>query len=228
MAFKQFHTPPVIHIDIYFFHQRSVYIPHFVCPVAVGCKRVGNINGHKILHEYAIRNSVLTSIIAFYIKGSTGTAVSIDNINPGANTQYYVNNNGGGTIQYDGFTSPLTASAAVVQCQTYHLKLAIADAGDCQYSSAVFLANKGITCPASQVPQLATTSTPLNCGNDGTATVNVTNGQGTISYNWQPGGQTTATATNLAAGTYTCTVGYTLPCPYTQTITAIKRRAGGC
>ncbi|HEY1038900.1 MAG TPA: choice-of-anchor L domain-containing protein, partial [Bacteroidia bacterium] len=142
--------------------------------------------------------------------------VSIDNVSPGS--PYYVNNTGGGSVQYDGFTTPLTASAAVVQCQTYHLKLAIADAGDCHYSSAVFLAAKGITCPSSQVPSLSATSTALNCGNDGTATVSVQNSSGPISYNWQPGGQTTQTATGLGAGTYTCTVGYTLPCPYTQTI----------
>jgi gliding motility-associated-like protein len=148
----------------------------------------------------------------------SSTYVSINNVNGGANGQYYVNNNGGSTIEYDGFTVPLTASANVSQCNTYHLKLAIADAGDCQYSSAVFLANKGITCPANQVPQLSVSNTPLNCGNDGTATVSVINGGGTITYNWQPGGQTTATAVNLAAGTYTCTVGYTLPCPFTQTI----------
>lgn len=146
----------------------------------------------------------------------SSSPVAIDNVNPGS--PYYVDNGGGGSIQYDGFTIPLTASASVVQCQTYHLKLAIADAGDCQYSSAVFLAAKGITCPASQVPVVSATSTPLNCGNDGTATATVQNSAGPISYNWQPGGQTTQTATNLAAGNYTCTVGYTLPCPYTQTV----------
>ncbi|MCD6066065.1 MAG: domain containing protein [Bacteroidetes bacterium] len=144
--------------------------------------------------------------------------IAINNVNANTNSQYFVNNGGGSTIEYDGFTVPLTATADVMQCATYHLKLAIADAKDCDYSSAVFLANKGITCPASQIPQLAASSTPLNCGDDGTATVNVTNGQGPITYNWQPGGQTSATATGLAAGVYTCTVGYTLPCPYTQTI----------
>ncbi|MDP2385353.1 MAG: choice-of-anchor L domain-containing protein [Bacteroidota bacterium] len=146
----------------------------------------------------------------------SSSPVAIDNVNPGS--PYYVDNGGGGSIQYDGFTVPLTASASVVQCQTYRLKLAIADAGDCQYSSAVFLAAKGITCPASQVPVVSASSTALNCGNDGTATATVQNSSGPISYNWQPGGQTTQTATNLAAGNYTCTVGYTLPCPYTQTV----------
>lgn len=41
--------------------------------------------------------------------------------------QYYVNNTGGATITYRGFTSVFTASAQVSPCDTFHLKLAIAD-----------------------------------------------------------------------------------------------------
>lgn len=147
-----------------------------------------------------------------------GVSVAINNINQGANTQYYVNNNGGSSVQYDGFTIPLTASVAVTKCANYHLKFAIADAGDCAYSSAVFLANGGVGCPNTLLPQLSSSSTPVNCGNDGTAQVTVANSQGPITYNWQPSGQTTATATNLGPGTYTCTVGFSLPCPFTQTV----------
>lgn len=55
--------------------------------------------------------------------------------------QYYVDNlaNNGQQITYDGFTTVLTAVAAVIPCDTYHLKLAIADAGDGSYDSGVFL-----------------------------------------------------------------------------------------
>lgn len=78
--------------------------------------------------------------------------VSIDNINNGTsnngpctNCQYYVNNGTGTTptanpyIQYDGFTTVLVASSNVVPCQTYHIKLAVADAGDHAYDTGVFL-----------------------------------------------------------------------------------------
>jgi len=58
------------------------------------------------------------------------------------NTDYYVDNEGNGdptSVQFDGFTVILTA-AAQVQCgQTYHIKIAIADAGDTAFDSAVFL-----------------------------------------------------------------------------------------
>jgi gliding motility-associated-like protein len=43
-------------------------------------------------------------------------------------------------------------------------------------------------------------------GNSGTATVTVSSGTGPFSYSWMPSGGTAATASNLSAGNYTCTV----------------------
>lgn len=69
----------------------------------------------------------------------TSTPVTIDNVNPGLNSQYYVDNTGGQDVQFDGHTVTLQA-ACQVQCgQTYHIKIAINDAGDGWYDSAVFL-----------------------------------------------------------------------------------------
>jgi gliding motility-associated-like protein len=65
--------------------------------------------------------------------------VSINNINHLVNSQYYVNNSGGQYIQYDGFTTVLIARSNVVPCQTYHIKLAVADISDGAYDSGVFL-----------------------------------------------------------------------------------------
>lgn len=56
-----------------------------------------------------------------------------------ANSIYYVNNANGTTISYDGFTTVLTAKRWVQCGQTYHIKMAIGDAGDSAYDSAVFL-----------------------------------------------------------------------------------------
>lgn len=71
----------------------------------------------------------------------TASPVSINNIHSGSYSQYYVDNQaiGGTSIVFDGFTTVLTAWLKVVPCQTYHIKLAIADAGDSSYDSAVFL-----------------------------------------------------------------------------------------
>ena len=80
------------------------------------------------------------------IPGTVNTPVSINNVNNGTtntgpcmNCQYYVNNTGGLWIEYDGLTTVLTAWLKVVPCISYHLKIAIADAGDGILDSGVFL-----------------------------------------------------------------------------------------
>ncbi len=81
------------------------------------------------------------------IPGTT-TAVAINSVNNLLNSAYYVNNGTGNTapqdtspyyIQYDGFTTVLTAVAAVQKCQTYHIKIVVADAGDYMMDSGVFI-----------------------------------------------------------------------------------------
>jgi gliding motility-associated-like protein len=54
-------------------------------------------------------------------------------------TTYYINNLGGATIAYRGMTTVLTAANAVIPCQTYHLKITIADAQNALYDSGVFI-----------------------------------------------------------------------------------------
>ncbi len=90
---------------------------------------------------------------------STTLPVAINTINPGtpgtssgggqcnganqslAYTSYYRNNLSpvNANIIYDGMTTVLTATAAVTPCQTYHLKIALADVADRIYDSGVFL-----------------------------------------------------------------------------------------
>lgn len=80
----------------------------------------------------------------------TTTPVSINTVNNGYNAScpstgpctncaYYFDNCGGVTVQYDGFTVPMRAFAVVQPCQTYHIKIGIADALDRIYDSAVLL-----------------------------------------------------------------------------------------
>ncbi len=83
----------------------------------------------------------------------TNTPVQINSVNQLLNWQYYRNNFGSETIQYDGLTSDslgikksLTARSAVTPCNTYHLKLAVADRQDFSYDSGVFVSEiKGAT-----------------------------------------------------------------------------------
>lgn len=81
-----------------------------------------------------------------------GVPVAINNVNhgqhsadtagPGINpsySQYYIENTFSYGIQFDGYTIALEAGGPLQACATYHMKLAIADVGDEQYDSGVFL-----------------------------------------------------------------------------------------
>lgn len=83
------------------------------------------------------------------IPGST-TPVTIDNVNANINSQYYIDNENppGETVEYNGFTQVLTAMAVLEPCETYHIRLAIADGGDAQFDSAVFLEAGSFTSPS--------------------------------------------------------------------------------
>ncbi|OWY20525.1 T9SS C-terminal target domain-containing protein [Sphingobacteriales bacterium UPWRP_1] len=65
--------------------------------------------------------------------GTPGGCISLDY------PEYFVDNNGGLSVQYDGFTAVLTATVNVVPFETYHFILSIADAGDGVFDSGVFL-----------------------------------------------------------------------------------------
>lgn len=78
----------------------------------------------------------------------SGTPVQINSVNNLLNWEYYRNNEISQTIQYDGLTSDflgvkksLTARTSVIPCNTYHLKLAIADRQDFVYDSGVFISD---------------------------------------------------------------------------------------
>ncbi len=101
------------------------------------------------------------------------TPVTISNVNsgqgndpndpfcPAVNPEYYVNNEDGTTICFGGYTTVLTAFA-LVQCgSTYHIKLAVGDAGndfdsDTAYDSAVFLEAGSFTSSGQVIPELTT------------------------------------------------------------------------
>ncbi len=119
--------------------------------------------------------SDFTDVFAFFISGpgilgsqniavipGSATPVSINTVNIGAvginafppyptncnttNGTFFTTNNVGASVEYDGFTIPLIAKSWVMPCSTYHIKLAIADAGDASLDSGVFLEQGGIRC----------------------------------------------------------------------------------
>ena len=122
-------------------------------------------------------NSNVNDIFGFFLSGpgiagsiniaevSAGVPVSINNVNPVTNAAFFNANGdtcpGGGPstglFGYNGFTDVFTAVANVIPCETYHIKLAIADGGDSVWDSSVFLkANSfdagGAAVGSSEVP----------------------------------------------------------------------------
>ena len=99
------------------------------------------ISGPGIIGNPSINNQENIALIP-----TTNTPVAINNVNQELNWEYYRNNNLGQSLQYDGMTSDfmgikksLTARMDVTPCNTYHLKLAIADRSDFVYDSGVFI-----------------------------------------------------------------------------------------
>ena len=80
--------------------------------------------------------------------GTVGGAAHIHCTSLGAGspfTAYYIDNTGGTTMTYRGYTTKFRAVHEVTPCDTYHLKLSIVDAGNGQYDSGVFLEAASLT-----------------------------------------------------------------------------------
>lgn len=113
-----------------------------------------------------VGNLIFNDAFGFFISGpgingtknlallpNSNIPVSVNNINHLDNSQYYVNNSqslldlacileGAANLQdieLDGWTTLLTATADVIPCETYHIKLVLADISDEYVASAVFL-----------------------------------------------------------------------------------------
>ena len=155
-------------------------------------------------------NSAYNDVFGFFVTGEnphggdylqqnialipgTTSIVSIDSVNDGVNSNYYINNADGSSIQYDGITKSMKATLEVKPGNIYHIKIAIGDAGDNAYDSGVFLDANSFTSPQCPVgnlnikPNCAGKETQLdlwdksdvtlsaNCDGNGNISVNLTN-----------------------------------------------------
>lgn len=104
-------------------------------------------------------NSQYYDAFAFFISGPgfgtptniallpTLQPVSIQTVNPSTNSLYYIDNSANTVNKFDGTTTVLTATATVVPCQTYNLRLMIADAVNGFKDSGVFIEAGSLTSP---------------------------------------------------------------------------------
>uniref|UniRef100_UPI00292FC1EA beta strand repeat-containing protein n=1 Tax=Pedobacter heparinus TaxID=984 RepID=UPI00292FC1EA len=130
--------------------------------------------------------------------------------------------NGSATVTVSGATAPYSyawspsggtaASATGLAAGNY--TVTITDANTCTYQ-----VNVTIDQPAALVVTPSKTDVLCNGGANGTATVSVSGGTPGYTYLWSPAGGTNATATGLAAGSYSCLITDAKGCTFTQGFT---------
>ena len=133
--------------------------------------------------------------------------------------------NGTATVAPTGGTAPYTyswapsggtaATATGLAAGTY--TVTVTDNNGCQTTRS-FTINQ----PTALTATTSKTDVSCNGGANGTATVSVTGGTSSYTYSWAPSGGTAATATGLAAGTYTCTITDANSCQITRSVTVTE------
>ena len=91
----------------------------------------------------------------------------------------------------------------------------VTDANGCVTQAATSISNTG--GPSASIA--STSSVSCNGGSTGSATASGTGGTGSYTYTWSPAGGNSATASNLSAGTYTCTIADANNCTSTAVVT---------
>lgn len=90
------------------------------------------------------------------IPGPSYNISTCNSMGPGSPfTSYFIDNDTGSTITYEGFTRVLQAFHAVIPCNTYHLKMVIADGGNYIYDSGVFIRGGSLQANTFQVQAIA-------------------------------------------------------------------------
>ncbi|SHM61761.1 gliding motility-associated C-terminal domain-containing protein [Chitinophaga jiangningensis] len=172
----------------------------YTCTITnnAGCDTTVTFN---ITEPAAVLSATATHTDARCFGGSTGSAtVSVT----------------GGTAPYTYSWSPgggTNATATNLAAGTYTCN--ITDANGCTTSATATIGQ-----PAAALAS-TTTQTDVLCfgASTGSATVSVTGGTAPYTYSWSGGGGTAATASNLAAGTYTCTITDANGCKNSATVT---------
>jgi gliding motility-associated-like protein len=176
--------------------------------------------------EYPTYVNSIFDVFAFFVSGpnpaggnyanqnialvpNTALPVNIGNVNNGntnagpcTNCAYYINNTGGASIAYNGFTTPLLAKVATTPAQTYHFILVIADASDQILDSGVFLTFEGLTCEADTV--LAVSPDTALCIGASTTLI----ASGCTTYTWSPAAGLNTTSGPIVVASPTTTTTY--------------------
>jgi len=123
---------------------------------------------------------------------------------------------GSGTYTYSWNTTPVKTTATATGLAAGSYTVTITDQSGCTVTRT-----DTITEPATVLATSVSAQTNLLCKGaaTGSATVSATGGTGAYTYSWSPSGGTAATATGLAANTYTVTVKDANNCSAAQPVT---------
>jgi gliding motility-associated-like protein len=127
----------------------------------------------------------------------------------------------GGSLTYTYLWSPsggTLASASNLVAGVYTCSIT-------DTNGAILVKTFTITQPTLLTASVSQTNVAINGGTTGVATVTVTGGTSSYTYAWLPSGGTGATASNLAAGTYTCSIVDANGCSITKTFTITEPTA---
>lgn len=116
--------------------------------------------------EYTDVPVIINTVNSGIASGSSGPCDEIDPNWQDYSVFFNNDNYQSPDVPYSGFTLPLTASYEVIPCETYHIKLAIADVADGALNSAVFLTENSFSSPL-PVPDYSSSYAPW-IGNDTT------------------------------------------------------------
>jgi hypothetical protein len=184
---------------------QTVQNPNDLCP---GTHTVTMVDANSCQSTETVmitEPAVLTSTTSSNAVSCNGDCDGDVTVLPAGGTQPY-------TFAWDSASgNQFTATASNLCPGTY--TVLVTDANGCTTTNAATVTQpSALTISSSSVP------TSCQACTDGSATAMVAGGTPSYSYLWTPGGQTTQTATNLSAGSYTVTATDAQGCTIMDTV----------
>jgi SprB repeat/Secretion system C-terminal sorting domain/FG-GAP repeat len=177
----------------------STNIPNVTLMTSEGCDSIINLNLTIVNPTIPLSGSTINSNVSCF--GGTNGAIDLT---PSGGTSPYTFNWGGGITTEDRTALAIGMYSVI-----------ITDAASCKDTFDIT-----ITQPTVLTSSVSSQTNVLcNGASTGSATVLAGGGTAPYTYSWSPSGGTAATATGLAAGTYTCTITDANSCTKTQTAT---------
>ena len=146
----------------------------------------------------------------FFYSCNMSATINVTQLTAGCDGSAQANLSGGvGPFTYNWQPSGQTTSNATGLCAGVHT-ITITDSLGCTFVDSILIT----TCSVTGV--LGATNDYGSCNGDATATPS--GGIAPYTYSWFPGGQTTATATNLCSGTYVVTITDSVGCVFVDSV----------